>query len=134
MSFAPLIESGWLITLHASTALMSLVLGVLMFARPKGTLAHRTLVYVWIAAMATVVLSSLFINQIRLWGPFSPIHLLTVVTAVGLFLGWRAARMRRVKNHRLSMIMLWFGALGLNIWFTLLPGRVMHDVVFGPSG
>lgn len=43
VSFAPLIESGWLITLHASTALMSLVLGVLMFARPKGTLAHRTL-------------------------------------------------------------------------------------------
>ena len=34
----PLAGSGWLITLHASTALLSLVMGVLIFARPKGTL------------------------------------------------------------------------------------------------
>ena len=81
MTLDPLLESGWLITLHASTALLSLILGVYMFARPKGTLVHRTLGYTWIAAMATVVLSSLFINQIRTWGPFSPIHLLTLITA-----------------------------------------------------
>jgi uncharacterized membrane protein len=133
MTLDPLLESGWLITLHASTALLSLILGVYMFARPKGTLVHRTLGYTWIAAMAIVVLSSLFINQIRTWGPFSPIHLLTLITAIGLFGGWRAARRHDIKNHRLNMIILWFGALGLNIWFTLLPGRVMHEVVFGLS-
>ena len=122
-----------MITLHASTALLSLILGVYMFVRPKGTVVHRTLGYTWIAAMATVVLSSLFINQIRTWGPFSPIHLLTLITAVGLFAGWRAARRHHIKSHRRNMIILWFGALGLNIWFTLLPGRVMHEVVFGLS-
>ena len=105
-------------------------MGVFIFVRPKGTTIHRILGYTWIVAMATVVLSSVFINQIRLWGPFSPIHLLTAFTAWGLFDGWRAARGHRVRNHRNTMIALWIGALGLNIWFTLLPGRVMHDVVF----
>lgn len=133
MSLDPLAGSGWLITLHASTALLSLVMGVLIFARPKGALIHRALGYTWIAAMAMVVISSLFINEIRTWGPFSPIHLLTVITACALFVGWRAARTHEVKSHRLTMIILWFGALGLNIGFTLLPGRVMHEVVFGPS-
>ena len=94
MSLDPLAGSGWLITLHASTALLSLVMGVLIFARPKGTLIHRALGYTWIAAMAMVVISSLFINEIRTWGPFSPIHLLTVITACALFVGWRAARTR----------------------------------------
>lgn len=133
MTLDPLLESGWLITLHASTALLSLILGVGLFLRPKGTLVHRTLGYTWIAAMGMVVLSSLFINQIRTWGPFSPIHLLTLITAIGLFAGWRAARRHDIKSHRRNMIILWFGALGLNIWFTLLPGRVMHEVVFGLS-
>lgn len=133
MSLEPLLSAGWLIALHASTALASLALGVLIFARPKGTLIHRALGYTWMSAMLVAVLSSLFINQIRTWGPFSPIHLLTVFAGFGLIMGWRAARSHRVKDHRLTMILLWFGALGLNIWFTLLPGRVMHEVVFGPS-
>ena len=40
---APLTEAGWLITLHASTAMLSLLLGVFILARPKGSLVHRTL-------------------------------------------------------------------------------------------
>ena len=132
MTLDPLFAAGWLISLHASTAVLSLVLGVYIFARPKGSMIHRTLGYTWMIAMVVVILSSLFINQIRLLGPFSPIHLLTVGAAVGLFLGWRAARQHRVRQHRRAMVLLWFGALALNIWFTLLPGRVMHEVVFGP--
>ena len=133
MTISPLIEAGWLIALHASTAILSLILGIFIFLRPKGSLIHRSLGYVWIAAMAIVVLSSVFINQIRLWGPFSPIHLLTLFTGFALVSGWLAARRHKVKSHKTTMISLWIGALGLNIWFTLMPGRVMHDVVFGPS-
>ena len=69
---APLTEAGWLITLHASTAMLSLLLGVFILARPKGSLAHRALGYAWLAGMALAVLSSLFISQIRLWGALQP--------------------------------------------------------------
>ena len=43
-------ESGWLITLHASTALLSLVMGVLIFRAAQGHAdSSRALGYTWIA-------------------------------------------------------------------------------------
>ena len=83
----PLTDEGWLITLHASTAMLSLLLGIFIPARPKGSLVHRALGYAWLVGMALPVLSSLFISQIRLWGPFSPIHLLSVFTIFSLLYG-----------------------------------------------
>lgn len=130
---APLTEAGWLITLHASTAMLSLLLGVFILARPKGSLVHRALGYAWLVGMALAVLSSLFISQIRLWGPFSPIHLLSVFTIFSLLYGWHAARRHDRRTHKITMIATWVGALGLNFWFTLLPGRVMHELFFGPA-
>jgi hypothetical protein len=41
------------------------------------------------------------------------------------------ARGHRVKAHRNSMIGPFLGALVVAGVFTLVPGRVMHDVVFG---
>ena len=89
---APQTEADWLITLHASPAMLWLLLGVFILARPKGSLVHRALGYAWLAGIALAVLSSLFISQIRLWGPFSPIHLLSVFTIFSLLYGWHAAR------------------------------------------
>ncbi len=112
--------------------MLSLLLGIFILARPKGSLVHRALGYAWLVGMALAVLSSLFISQIRLWGPFSPIHLLSMFTIFSLLYGWRAARRHDRRAHQITMIATWVGALGLNFWFTLLPGRAMHEVFFGP--
>ena len=85
------------------------------------------------AGVFSYMLSSLFISQIRLWGPFSPIHLLSVFTIFSLLYGWHAARRHDRRTHKITMIATWVGALGLNFWFTLLPGRVMHELFFGPA-
>ncbi len=53
-------------------------------AAPKGTLPHRTLGWVWVVLMAVVALSSLFIHTIRMVGPFSLIHLLSLLVIVTL--------------------------------------------------
>jgi uncharacterized membrane protein len=42
-----------------------------------------------------------------------------------------AARRHHVGNHRFAMISLFAGALVIAGAFTLLPGRIMHRVVFG---
>jgi len=42
------------------------------------------------------------------------------------------ARRHRVDAHRKAMTMMFTGALVIAGLFTLLPGRVMHAVVFGP--
>ena len=73
--------------LHAFAAMAAFVLGVVQFAAPKGTLPHRTLGWIWVGLMAVVAGSSFWIHQIRLLGPWSPIHLLSIFTLVMLPLG-----------------------------------------------
>jgi uncharacterized membrane protein len=132
MSLAPLLNAAPAIPLHAFAAMGAFVLGVVQFAAPKGTLPHRTIGWIWVGLMAVVALSSFWIHTIRLVGPWSPIHLLSILTLVTLPLAvWRAHR-HEVAAHRSAMAMLFAGALVVAGLFTLVPGRIMHQVVFGP--
>jgi uncharacterized membrane protein len=131
MSLAPLLNAPSTIPLHAFAAMTAFVLGVVQLAAPKGTLPHRTLGWIWVGLMATVAISSFWIHQARIIGPWSPIHLLSIFTLVILPLGvWRAHR-HRVKDHRRIMIFIFTGALVIAGLFTLVPGRIMHTVIFG---
>jgi uncharacterized membrane protein len=107
-------------------------LGLVQFAAPKGTLPHRTIGWIWVGLMAMVAISSFWIHQIRLLGAWSPIHLLSIFTLIVLPLGvWRAHH-HDIANHRRIMIFIFAGALVIAGLFTLVPGRIMHSVVFGP--
>jgi uncharacterized membrane protein len=131
MSLASLLQAAPAIPLHAFAAMAAFVLGVVQLAAPKGTLPHRTLGWIWVGLMASVAVSSFWIHQIRLLGPWSPIHLLSIFTLLMLPLAvWKAHR-HQVADHRRIMIFLFSGALVIAGLFTLLPGRIMHAVVFG---
>src|SRR5262245_59405900 len=75
--------------------------------------------------------SSWRIHELRLWGPWSPIHLLAIFTLGMLPLAVLHARRHRVGRHRNAMIAIFAGALVVAGLFTLMPGRIMHAVVFG---
>src|SRR3954452_12745317 len=91
MSLAPLLDAAPAIPLHAFAAMAAFALGIVQFAAPKGTLPHRTIGWIWVLLMAAVALSSFWIHTIRLVGPFSPIHLLSIFTLIMLPLAvWRA--------------------------------------------
>jgi len=131
MSLAPLLDAPAAIQLHAFAAMAAFGLGVVQLAAPKGTLPHRTIGFVWVALMLLVSISAFFIHRIRLWGDWSPIHLLAIFTLAMLPLGvWRAHR-HEVAGHRKTMLGLFFGALVIAGLFTFWPGRIMHAVVFG---
>ena len=131
MTLAPLLEAAPAIPLHAFAAMGAFVLGLVQFAAPKGTLPHRTIGWIWVGLMVVVAASSFWIHQIRLIGPWSPIHLLSIFTLIMLPIAvWRARR-HRVADHRRIMTMTFLGALVIAGLFTLLPGRIMHAVVFG---
>jgi len=132
MSFAPLLDAPGTIPLHAFAAMAAFALGIVQFAAPKGTLPHRTIGWIWVALMATVAISSFWIHEIRLVGPFSPIHLLSIFAPIMLVLGVWYARRHNVRGHRITMISTFFGALVIAGLFTFVPGRIMHAVVFGP--
>src|SRR3954466_10357813 len=82
MSFAPLLDAAPAIPLHAFAAMAAFLLGAVQLAAPKGTLPHRTLGWIWVLLMVLVAASAFWIHEIRLWGPLSPIHLLSVFTLV----------------------------------------------------
>ena len=131
LSLAPLLDAAPAIPVHALAAMAAFVLGAIQLAAPKGTLPHRAIGWIWVLLMLGVAISSFWIHQIRLVGSWSPIHLLSIFTLITVPLGvWRAHR-HEVGDHRRIMILLFAGALVIAGLFTLLPGRIMHAVVFG---
>lgn len=131
MSLAPLLNTSIVVQLHAFAAIAALVLGLMQFARRKGTFSHRTIGWVWALLMLTIAISSFWIHGIKLWGPWSPIHLLSIFVLFNVpFAVWLAHR-HNVSAHRRWMIGIFAGALVIAGIFTLVPGRVMHAVLFG---
>jgi uncharacterized membrane protein len=131
VSLAPLLDASLAIKLHAFAAMAAFALGLVQLAGVKGTIQHRGLGFVWVGLMLMVAISSFWIHQIRLWGPWSPIHLLSVYVLVALPLAVYYAHTHQVGRHRRAMQGLFMGALVIAGLFTLWPGRIMHAVVFG---
>ena len=131
MTLAPLLAAPAVIQMHAFAALGAFALGAVQLTAPKGTIPHRLFGWLWASLMLAVVLSSFFIHTIRMWGPWSPIHLLSLFTlAVVPLAVWRARR-HEVRSHRQAMIWIFTLALVVTGLFTLAPGRIMNKVVFG---
>ena len=132
MSLAPLLNAAPEIQVHAFAAIAAFVLGIVQLSAPKGTLPHRTLGWIWVVLMLVISASSFLIHGIRMWGPWSPIHILSVVAPIMLAIAVLFARRHRVRAHKITMISIFAGALMLAGLFTLVPGRIMHAVLFGP--
>lgn len=131
MTIEPILAASPAIQIHVWTALGALLLGAIQFRIRRGTRLHRSLGWSWVVLMAAVAVSSLFIHQIRLVGMWSPIHLLTLSTLGTLVYGIYAARRRNPRGHGAALASIYlFGLIGAGA-FTLLPGRIMHLVVFG---
>ena len=131
MTLDPLLSAPQPIPVHAIAGLVAMVLGGLQLWGPKGTRNHRTLGYIWVGLMAIVAFSGFFIHVLKLVGPFSPIHLLSVLTLASLWYAIRAARRGDIRRHRQTMVALFWMALILTGFFTFWPGRVMYQVVTG---
>ena len=132
MTLEPLLKAARVVLVHAFAAMAAFALGLVQLTAPKGTLPHRTIGWIWVMLMTGIAVSSFWIHDIRMVGPFSPIHLLSIFTLVMLPLAVMHARRHRVEHHRQAMTWIFIGALIIAGLFTLLPGRVMHAVAFGP--
>jgi uncharacterized membrane protein len=126
VSLAPLLNAAPAIQLHAFAALAAFGLGAVQLAAPKGTLPHRTIGWIWVVLMVIVAATSFWIHDLRVWGPWSPIHLLAIFTLATLPLAVVHARRHRVDRHRNAMTAIFVGALVIAGLFTLMPGRIMH--------
>jgi uncharacterized membrane protein len=131
MTLFPLLDATHPIPAHAFLAIIALLLGVVQLFGKKGTIGHRILGYFWCGAMLMVAITSFFIHELRLWGVFSPIHILSILTIVTIILAVYYARIRNIKRHKRMMAMLFWLSLVLTGAFTFFPGRIMYNVIMG---
>ena len=132
-AFSRLLVSHPLVFFHLVTAFSALVIGGVVLWRRKGTFDHRLLGWTWVVLMASTAVASAFIRDYRLpnLAGFTPIHGFTLLVAVMLPRGIWFIRHGNVVGHRKAMRGLFIGACVIAGLFTLLPGRIMHAVVFG---
>lgn len=119
------------IPLHAIAAMVAIILGGIQLSMKKGGRTHKLLGRIWVGLMLIVSVSSFFIHEIKLWGLFSPIHLLSIWTIFSVGLAIYFVRVGNIKRHNQVMVSLYVFALIVTGFFTLLPGRVMNQVIFG---
>jgi uncharacterized membrane protein len=131
MTLAPLLQASPAIQVHAYAAMTALVLGIVQLSAPKGTLPHRTLGWIWVGLMVVVCITAFFIHELRMWGQWSPIHLLAIFTLIALPRAVMHAHRHDVSYHRNAMIGIFTGALVIAGLFTFYPGRIMYEVAFG---
>ena len=116
---------------HALAAITALVLGIIQLTRRKGTTLHKYVGYVWVLLMLYVSFSSFFIHDLRLIGPFSPIHFLSVFTIGSVIYAIIMIRRGEITKHKKTMTLLFYLGLVLTGAFTLLPNRIMYSVILG---
>ncbi|MFZ0266258.1 DUF2306 domain-containing protein [Caulobacter sp.] len=118
------------IQVHVAAVSAALAVGVALMLGLKGDTLHRALGWVWVTAMATAAISSLFIHRAN-GGSFSLLHLFAGWTLIALPMGVFAARKHNVRLHGRTMTGLFVGGLLIAGAFAFLPGRLMWQVVFG---
>ena len=119
------------IPLHAIMAMIAIILGGIQLSMKKGGAIHKLLGRIWVGLMLIVAITSFFIHETKMWGDYSPIHLLSLWTIFILGVGVYYARVGNIKLHKHVMIATYFFALILTGFFTLYPGRIMHQILIG---
>ena len=132
-SFAPLFNAPLEVQIHVAGALPALLLTPLVLWRRRRDRLHKLAGYAWVAAMAVTAISSFWITGFGVVGPFSPIHLLSVLTLVGLVTGVLAAILGQHRGHRAAMTNMSWGLAAAGL-LNFLPGRMTNRIVLGDAG
>lgn len=122
------------VQVHLVAAVGALVLGPVALRARKGTPMHRGAGYAWVLLMLGAALSSVFIRDFRLpnLAGYTPIHLFTVLTIVGVAAGIAAAVRRRIALHRRVMWQVYLGGcIGAGL-FALAPSRFLGQWLWQP--
>ncbi|WP_439140695.1 DUF2306 domain-containing protein [Planktotalea sp.] len=129
MDFALLLDAPFIIQCHVICAVIALGLVPVMLFRRKGDQLHKVIGRIWVVAMGLTAISSFGIMDIRLIGPFSPIHGLSLLTLYSLTGAVIQARAGKIEAHKRHILGAMGGLVGAFI-FTALPGRLMSQVLF----
>lgn len=125
------------IAIHMSAALTALAIGPIALWARQSTVQHprlhRAFGYAWVTCMLGAAFSGVFIRDFLLpnIAGYTPIHLLIPLTCWGLYRAFRYLAAGSIPGHRKTMQWLYFNACIVAGAFTLLPGRLLGQWVWG---
>ena len=131
MTLEPFYSASLAIQIHMIAAIGAFILGAVVLWKKKGGKVHRLNGRIWVALMMVTALSGFFIHEIQLWGDFSPIHIFSITTPIGLIYAIYAIRQGRVEAHVNAMRGTYIGGMVFAGGFTFLPGRLNYEILFG---
>lgn len=117
-------EEIWplLITVHAVSASLALILGAYQLLRKrKGDKKHRLIGIVWVLSMYAVIFTSFGIRTLN--GGFTWLHALSVLTFITVTIGLIAAIRGKIKSHKAFMQGSYYGILGAFAGVVAVPSR-----------
>lgn len=120
-----------LLVSHVVAALFVLVIGPAQILRPRRDRIHRTVGYLWIAAMYYVCLSSFWIVSD---GRFSWLHGLSAFTLVTVTLGLVSALRGNISAHRGNMVGSYIGTAIAFGFAVAVPGRAIPKLLASDPG
>ena len=130
IDLTPILQAPGIIQMHVLGAVTAFTVGLVLLLAPKGFRLHKTLGWIWVAAMGTTAISSFFITGLN-GTAYSPIHALSAWTVIMLPFGIAAIRKRDVKSHSKRLTSMYLGGMGVAGLFSFLPGRLMFSLFFG---
>lgn len=130
MNVAPILDASLAIQLHLATILIALISTAVILPMEKGTRLHRITGWIWAVSMMTTAVITFWISTFDAFFGFSPIHVFSLIVLYNVPFAIISIRRGNVEAHKNAMLGVTVGALGTAGLFTLLPGRVMHEVLF----
>ena len=115
-----------LLASHVIAALFVLAIGPVQIFRRRRDRIHRTMGYLWVAAMYYVCFSSFWIVSD---GHFSWLHGLSAFTIVTVTLGLVSAIRGNIKSHLGNMVGSYIGIAVAFVFAVSLPGRAIPSLL-----
>ena len=129
MTLAPLINTAMPRPHRAVAAVQAALVGSAQLWLTKGTVLHRRLGYVWVGLIVFVALTGFFIFETGVASPFNYLSKpLSALVLVMLWWGIRLARAGKIKEHRQTMIQLFWLTMLIGL-LTTQPGRIVHQIL-----
>ena len=119
---------------HLITVLIAFPIGGWLLLNRKGTKAHRYLGKPYMVLMLITGFASLAMPAAlgpTLFGHFGFIHLFSVLVLFSVPAAIMAIKRGDIAAHRGHMVGLYVGGILIAGTFAFMPGRLMHQVLFG---
>jgi len=131
MNLIPIAQAPLAIQIHLATVVPAFLIGTWqIFFSTKGSAMHQWLGAAYLVLMTVTAIAASFIRSINPGG-FSPVHLFIPLTLFSVVAALWYLRRGNIRRHRNAMLGLYVGGLVIAGTLTLLPGRLLHRVLFG---